>query len=119
MQYFEYLFRKYKNKGIIVDTNLMLLLVVGIYDISRIRTFKRTIKYNEMIFESALKVVSQLEQRYLTPYVMTEVDNLARNLNDHEWPALSNTLRSFTASFIEIYSEYSVLLTNELHSDIG
>jgi hypothetical protein len=97
----------------------MLLLVVGTYDINRIHTFKRTLKYTPQMFGLVRSTIDKFEQRYLTPYIMTEVDNLARQLRDDEWTALSRTLRALVPAFIEIYARYETLLFHPLHTPLG
>jgi rRNA-processing protein FCF1 len=119
MDWASLLIQKYQRKGIIVDTNLMLLLVVGMYDLARIATFKRTCKYNVQIYKIVVAVVEQFQIRYTTPYVVTEVDNLSRNLRDDEWLAISGALRELVAASIELYSDSNALLRSPLHSQIG
>jgi hypothetical protein len=116
-----FLIKKYKNKGIVVDTNLLLLLAVGLYDPRRISSFKRTSKFNAQMFGLVKQIVEQFEQRYTTPYIITELDNLSRYLDQREWVAIAAVIRELLLpSVIELYTESSILLANEnLHSAIG
>ena len=54
----EQLLVEYRTKGVLVDTNLLLLYVVGVYDPSRIERWNRTRAFPEDDFE--LLVVRQL-----------------------------------------------------------
>ena len=50
----EYLFSlviKYKNKGVLIDTNILLLFLVGSLDLNLIRGFKRTTNFTENDFD--------------------------------------------------------------------
>jgi len=42
---------RHQRDGVIVDTNLMLLHLVGWYDVNKIRTFRATRKYDASIFD--------------------------------------------------------------------
>jgi hypothetical protein len=116
---FSRLLHKYRSRGIVIDTNLMLLLVVGTYNIRRIGSFKRTLKYNEQIFRIVLAIVERFEQRFVTPNVMTEVDNLARQMRDDEWPALAATFRSLMPALIEVYSASITLIGSDFYVPLG
>jgi rRNA-processing protein FCF1 len=113
------LIQKYRSKGIIVDTNLLLLLAVGLFDPNRIATFKRTNKFNVAIFETVAKVVEQFEQRYTTPYLVAELDNISRMLPMHEWLGISRIMQTLVPSLIEIHSGSSSVISHALHSEVG
>lgn len=83
------LIAKYRRKGILLDTNLLLLMVVGSYAPPRIASFKRTRVYSLEDFQLLHGLVSQFETRWTTPNILTEVDNLARQLPSAEHQALS------------------------------
>jgi len=70
------------------------LLAVGVYNRGRISTFKRTNKFNMAIYDAVLAVVDQFEQRYTTPYIAAEPDNLSRYLPENEWRAISGGRQS-------------------------
>jgi hypothetical protein len=120
MTYPELLVQKYRSRGIIVDTNLLLLLAIGLYDTRRISTFKRTNKFDISIFHAVVAVVEQFEQRYTTPYIVAELDNLSRFLRTDEWRAISGIMQRLVPSLIEIYDVGSKgLMAHALHADIG
>lgn len=119
MMYSEILIQKYRSKGIVVDTNLLLLLAIGLYDVRRIATFKRTSKFDIQIFAAVKKVVEQFEQRFTTPYIITEVDNWGRYLRENEWQAISSIMRQLVPSFIEIYEQSSQLVRHPMYANVG
>lgn len=120
MTYASLLIQKYRSRGIIVDTNLLLLLAIGLYNPDRISTFKRTNKFNVVIFDAVAAVVEQFEQRYTTPYIVAELDNLSRFLPVHEWRAISDIMQRLVPSLVEIYDIGSRgLIAHALHADIG
>jgi hypothetical protein len=120
MTYAEILIQRYRSRGIIVDTNLLLLIAIGLYDVRRISTFKRTNKFDASIFNAVMAVVEQFEQRYTTPYLVAELDNLSRLLPMNEWRAISGILQRLVPSLIEIYDiDSRGLIAHSLHAEIG
>jgi hypothetical protein len=82
--YLETMFDKYKAQGILIDSNLMLLIAVGIYNTQRILTFKRTMRYTLDDFELMLRILYRFHRRVTTPNILTEVDNSKQLLL--RWP---------------------------------
>ena len=65
------------EKRLIVDTNLLLLLVIGAVEGGiHIKNSKRLNDYDYEDYHRVLKVVSEFEAVYITPYIATEVSNL-------------------------------------------
>ena len=65
-------------KQIVVDTNLLLLLVIGITDRSLIAKHKRTRSFEAEDFDLLVSVLAGYDQVVVTPHIMTEVSNLWR-----------------------------------------
>lgn len=64
-------------KGILVDTNLFVLLVVGAVNIRRIQHFKPTQRYTERDYELLLSEIGRYQNRvYTVAHVMAEVTDL-------------------------------------------
>jgi hypothetical protein len=61
------LYLKYKSKGILIDTNLLLLLLVGFYDENLIAKFKRTSKYSKEDFQIIRNFILHFEKIIITP----------------------------------------------------
>ncbi len=78
--YLDELFLRYRQKGILIDTNLLLLYCVGLHDKALIKQFKRTIKYEVEDFEILLRVIKFFAKVVTTPNILTEVSNLASQL---------------------------------------
>src|SRR3954467_11508034 len=94
---------KYKSRGVLIDTNLLVLLAVGIYRPDRIATFKRTRPYTLRDFEFILRLADAFRRRITTPNILTEADNLLRQLPEAEQLDVANTLAKLTHEAIEIY----------------
>lgn len=70
--------KQYRRKGIIVDTNLLLLALIG--GTSSIGEFKRTRGYSDEDYQLLLKVIDQFETLVSTPHILAEVSNLTNGL---------------------------------------
>jgi hypothetical protein len=76
------LVQRYKGKGLLVDTNLLLLYLVGSADPELIGRFSRTANYSEDDFDRVSRFVDAFEVKIGTPHVFTEVSDLFGNRND-------------------------------------
>lgn len=113
------LIKKYRGKGVLVDTNLLLLYVVGQYDTSRITQFKRTSQFSVDDYHLLCRVIGGFATRAATPNVLTEVSNLAAQLGE---PARHNCLRQFSTQIPmldERYIESRDAATHDRFAEIG
>lgn len=79
--------RRHLRSGILVDTNLLLVYFVGLYDsVSGYRvidSFKHTRgKYNTGDFERLSALIEQFHSQITTPHILTEVSNMLGQLID-------------------------------------
>jgi len=114
MDYVSYLIRRYCSRGIIIDTNVMLVYIVGIYDPNYLPNFKRTSGYDIEIFEYIHLVLSQFRKHIITPHILTELSNLSMNIQD-------NRLAEYFSVFkriLEATEEEYINRDNILHSDL-
>jgi rRNA-processing protein FCF1 len=95
----EQLVAQYKNKGVLIDTNLLLLLVVGAYDPERISRFKRTDKFSADGFYILSAFFKSFDRVMTTPHILTEVSNLAGQLPD-----------DIKTNFYSLFAEHLALL---------
>ena len=103
--YINYLIRKYLNKGIVIDTNLFILYLIGIYDRNLISEFKRTRAYSVNDFYILHKLVLNFREVITTPNVLTEVSNLLESLNRNKDYKLFQFLHKSLMSLKEEYIE--------------
>ncbi|MGD9857676.1 MAG: PIN domain-containing protein [Planctomycetaceae bacterium] len=73
---------KCSSKGVIVDTNLLLLYVIGRFDQQRISRFKRTRQFRVADFDLLARILTHFQRCVTTPSVMAEVSNLVSQLGD-------------------------------------
>ena len=99
------LLARYKSRGILIDTNLLLLYFVGRHDSRRILTFERTRTFTIEDFKLLLGVFDYFDRVITTPNILTEVSNLSGKLSAHEKPAYYSEFASQTMLLKEEYIE--------------
>ncbi len=65
------------QKNLIIDTNLLLLLVIGAVEEGRhIANSKRLKAFSEQDYHEVLQIMARFDNVFITPYIATEVSNL-------------------------------------------
>lgn len=83
-QYVGSLLERYRRAGVLIDTNLLLLYIVGAYDPQQIARFKRTAdRFAPEDFDTLARVLRQFDAVVTTPHILTEVSNLMGQLTGH------------------------------------
>lgn len=77
----EILTTKYRKKGILIDTNLLILLLVGSYNENMISSFKRTVNYTVEDYKYLKTFLSRFDKHFYTPNILTEITNLTDSIN--------------------------------------
>lgn len=106
----ERLASKYYEKGIIVDTNLLLLLLVGAFDKSRIATFKRTATYSEEDYELVYKLALLFKKVFVTPQILAELSNLLKVSEAEESEMLRAMISTLEGSTEKHFSKNHLIL---------
>lgn len=98
------LINKHRGSGLLVDTNLLLLYLVGTTNKKRILNFKRTQTYTIEDFDLLSRFMAEFKTLITTPHVLTEVSNLG-NLQGQERAAFRSSFVSMIACSREHYNE--------------
>ncbi len=83
-KYIRELLKKYRQKGILIDTNILLLWFIGGVNRSRISKFKRTNQFIPEDYDLLLEILSYFTKIVTTPNILTEVNSLANQLGEPE-----------------------------------
>jgi hypothetical protein len=75
---------KYRNKGVLVDTNILVLLFVGATNRDRIAQFKRTQQFIPADYDTLNQVLQGFSKIVVTPNILTEVNSLLGQLGEPE-----------------------------------
>ena len=65
-----------RKNGLLIDTNLLVLLIVGFVNRDRICRFKRTTAYSSANWDLLTGILEQISLRYTLPHVLAEVSTL-------------------------------------------
>jgi hypothetical protein len=114
------LLMKYRQHVALVDSNLLLLYLVGKSDARIIPRFSRTQKYTIEDFQ----MLSQLLENFFsavatTPNILTEVSNLVTKLSDSERPAFFDQMKHSVAALDETYLPSRLVATDRNYRTLG
>lgn len=101
MRHFEIF--KYSHKGLIIDTNIFLLMVIGTVDRELIVRFKRTNTFCGDDYDCLIGVLKNFKRLVVTPNILTEVSNLLGQLSEPKRSHAFATLGILTTTLFEIY----------------
>ncbi len=99
--YVDHLIEKYQAKGLLIDSNLALLYLVGGHDRRLIGDgkYNKLSNYNLDDFSLLVRLKSIFRKTVTTAHVLTEVSNLACDLPEQ---TKSACLKKFHSTFVEI-----------------
>jgi hypothetical protein len=103
-EYLEWILQEYSHTGIIVDTNILLLLVVGLNDRTRVGRTRRTEAYVVEDFDLAFAFVQYFDRILTHSSILAETSNLVGQAAGNEAIALRVTL----AHQIPHFTEYAI-----------
>jgi hypothetical protein len=93
-----------KYEAIVLDTNLLLLLIVGSQDLNFLRMHDRFRKYDAQgDYNLLVNFLTLSSSLILTPNTLTETSNLLRQIKSPAKDILSNRLKLFIERYQEIY----------------
>lgn len=90
------------KRRIVVDTNLLVLLVVGLTDETLISTHKRTLSFVPEDFLLLRLLLEEYQQIVVTPHVLTETYNLVAQIGEPNRTHILHTLQTFIGSVEEL-----------------
>jgi hypothetical protein len=100
----EDLLADYLGGTVLVDSNVLLLYLIGKCDTRIIARFTRTQKYTVEDFELLSKILDRIFKKVVTtPNILTEVSNLATKLSESERRAFFAKMQTYIAVLDERY----------------
>lgn len=82
MDEIERLLLAYRSRGLLLDTNLLLVYVIGLWNPKQVGQFKRTASFCLEDFELLARLVQFFDQVITTPNILTEVNSLSNQLSE-------------------------------------
>ena len=119
IEYPNSLIDKYRSKGIIIDTEVMLVYIVGSYDVNYISKFKKTDKYHPDDYKSISYVLSCFRKKIVTPHILAELSNLSFQARDEKREDYFKAFSGLLKRTSEDYIDKDTVLTLPLLSKIG
>jgi hypothetical protein len=113
------LIRKHRGKGVLVDANLLVLLIVGLVNPDRIEHFKRTAVYTSSDFELLVRLINHLGEPIVsTPHILSQVSDLAK-LSGNEFAEGRHILKHLISQMKEHYDPSSLVTQNQAFDRLG
>jgi rRNA-processing protein FCF1 len=110
--------RNARINGILVDTNLLVLLIVGSVNRERVSQFKRTSDYSPADWDLLIGILEQISRRYTLPHVLAEVSTLT-DLKGTELEAARVIFRNLIATMSELDVRSAEACSNILFLRLG
>jgi rRNA-processing protein FCF1 len=105
--------RSRRRETIFIDTNLLLVLLVGGLDPRQVERFKRTSAYTKQDYALLAEFVGEFRQMMTTPNVLTEVSNLLGQLAEPMRRRALVGLGALTGRLAEKYLPSSTLVADQ------
>ncbi len=113
------LIEKHRGRGVLVDTNLFVLLLVGLVNPRRIPKFKRTQDFTVEDFHTLKELVDCFgEPLVTTPHVLSQVSDLT-DVSGPEGTAVRRLFRSIVGQVDEKYDSAKQLVEHALFERFG
>ena len=113
------LIAKHRGKGVFIDTNLVVLLLVGLVNPRRIETFKRTQAFTPEDFRTLTRLVEWFGAPLMsTPHVLSQVSDLT-DLTGWESIAIRELLKATVETVEETYDTARHLVKHPLFARFG
>ncbi len=119
IDYIRGLLNKYKQKGILVDTNILLLLFVGRVNPDRLQKFNRTEQFTPEDYQLLSALLKYFSKIVVTPNILTEVNSLINQLSGSERSQCLNALSQAVNQLDEFYIESKVATQVEKFAKFG
>jgi rRNA-processing protein FCF1 len=110
---------RYRTAGLLIDTNVLLLYVVGSYDPGAIPRHKRTDRFVPADYALLLNVFDRFDRVVTTPHVLTETNSLAGQAPEHHKAGIMRAFKVVAARLSEEYTPARVLADNPSFTRFG
>lgn len=110
----------YATKGLLIDSHIALLFVIGLHDKALIPRFKRTQTYTPEDFDILAILFPMFSRVMVTPHILAEVNSLLRQLPEQVRDAcFRGAFLEFIEVLDEVYVASSAASTHEKFSRLG
>ena len=110
---------KHDSKGVLLDTNLLVLYLVGKYKRDYVTKFKRTNMYTVNDFDWLSEYVSKFAKIVVTPQVLAETWNFIEKIGEHRFVEFLEKTIPLLTLFEEEYIHKNIIMESDGFSYIG
>ena len=116
----EVVVRSIRN-GILLDTNLLIVFLIGMFKPELISSFKKTSSYSISDFNLIRNIVLQFNAVHVTPQILSEVSNSTfhQGIMDPDFSSYVGQLISYAESSNELYYDKNRLISLPRFTQIG
>lgn len=115
----EALFSRYRQKGVLIDPNILLLLFVGTVNRQRISQFNRTEKFIPEDYDILQRILDYFQKIVTTPNILTEVNSLTNQLGEPERSQCFLIFSQLIPNLNESYIESRTIVNSEKFVKFG
>lgn len=112
-------FSGYQREGLLIDSNILLLLMVGAYDAALARDFKRTAHFSSNDLDLLESFVNRFARIITTPYLLAEVNGLANGLPERHKEGFFESFRRIISRIVELRSPATEVCAMESFKKYG
>lgn len=105
--------------SVLVDTNLLVLLIVGTADRKLIETHRRTRAFMERDYDELCGLLEGFDELWITAHCLAETSNLLKQTNSRTGADLLRHLAAFCSGTRESYVPKDLLVTDDLFPRLG
>ena len=119
MNYFSYLIIRNLQRGVLIDTEPLLLFFVGACDKNRIQTSKCTKAFTVEDYDLLIQFMSNFKRIVTTPNILTEASNLLGYESDKIKRDFYTLFSSYVRGFEERFTPSKKIVIHEHFSKFG
>ncbi len=112
------LIEKHRAKGVLVDTNLLVLFLVGTVNRQRIPNFKRTGDFTIEDYDLLVRLIDWFGQLIATPHVLSQVSDLT-DLTGNELAEIRELFKVLVENIEESYDTSRLLVGDPAFKRLG
>jgi len=105
--------------SVLLDTNLLVLLIIGLYDKNLINSHKRTTQFTIDDFELLLKSIGGYELLWVTSHCLAEVSNLLKQTNKSHAQQLLMFFKGFIFDKKESHVPKEIIFKENIFMRLG
>ncbi|MCI5221613.1 MAG: hypothetical protein D3924_02755 [Candidatus Electrothrix sp. AR4] len=108
-----------QSKGVMLDANLLIALLVGSFGEGEVERFKRTRQFTTRDVVELAKVVERFGRTWTTPHVIAEVSNILDWLNDDRRREAGRRLAAYIRNAKEVHLEGAEIVKTPVYFTLG